>query len=135
MRPAGRALDRGAKAGVSARQRFVGCASPRGLHRISYLEWGDPKNERVLVCAHGLTRCARDFDSLAAAMSATCRVVCPDIAGRGDSEWLADPMLYQLPPYPSDLGALNPRPDVGPGQWLGSSKCGLIGTAVSPQAR
>ena len=49
-----------------SRPRFVRCASPKGLHRIAYREWGDPRNDRVLVCAHGLTRCARDFDNLAA---------------------------------------------------------------------
>ena len=43
-------------------QRYVQCASPAGLHRMAYTEWGDPANERVLVCVHGLTRSGRDFD-------------------------------------------------------------------------
>ena len=51
-------------------------------------------NRDVLVCVHGLTRCARDFDDLARALCDHYRVVCPDVAGRGDSDWLADPMLY-----------------------------------------
>jgi pimeloyl-ACP methyl ester carboxylesterase len=118
---------------VSARQRFVRCASPRGLHRMAYLEWGDPKNARVLVCAHGLTRCARDFDALAAALSDTYRVVCPDVAGRGDSEWLADPMLYQLPQYVSDMVTLVARLDVEEIHWLGTSMGGLIGMALAAQ--
>ena len=53
---------------------------------MAYLEWGDPRNRDVLVCVHGLTRCARDFDALAAAMSDRYRVICPDVAGRGDSD-------------------------------------------------
>ena len=116
-----------------ARQRFVRCASPRGLHRIAYLEWGDPRNQRVLICAHGLTRCARDFDALAAAMSDRYRVVCPDVAGRGESEWLADPMLYQLPQYLGDMVTLVARLDVESVHWLGTSMGGLIGMALAAQ--
>ena len=65
------------------RLHTVQCASPKGLHRIAYRESGDPQAP-VLVCVHGLTRCARDFDALAAAMSDRYRVICPDVAGRGD---------------------------------------------------
>jgi len=118
---------------MKPRQRFVKCASPRGLHRMSYLEWGDPKNERVLVCVHGLARCARDFDALAAALSGSYRVVCPDVAGRGDSDWLADPMLYQLPQYLSDMVTLVARLDVDAVHWVGTSMGGLIGMALAAQ--
>ena len=115
-------------------QRFVRCASPKGLHRIAYLEWGDPDNERVLVCVHGLTRCARDFDKLAAALSEHYRIVCPDVAGRGDSEWLLDPMLYQLPQYVGDMVTLIARLDVEDVDWLGTSMGGLIGMALAVQS-
>lgn len=118
---------------AASRQRFVQCASPRGLHRISYLEWGDPKNDRVLICAHGLTRCARDFDTLAAAMQDRYRVVCPDVAGRGGSDWLTDPMLYQLPQYLSDMVTLIARLDVESVHWVGTSMGGLIGMALAAQ--
>jgi len=118
----------------TARQRFVQCASPKGLHRIAYLESGDPKNGKVLVCVHGLTRCARDFDALAAALSDRYRVVCPDVAGRGGSEWLPDPMLYQLPQYLSDMVTLIARLDVESVHWVGTSMGGLIGMALAAQA-
>jgi pimeloyl-ACP methyl ester carboxylesterase len=118
---------------TGSRQRFVRCASPRGLHRIAYLEWGDPGNERVLVCVHGLTRCARDFDALAAALCDRYRVICPDVAGRGESEWLADPMLYQIPQYVSDMVTLIARLDVESVHWLGTSMGGLIGMALAAQ--
>lgn len=119
---------------MSARQRFVQCASPRGLHRMSYLEWGDPENERVLVCVHGLGRVARDFDALALALSDRYRVVCPDVAGRGDSDWLADPMLYQIPQYLSDMVTLIARLDVESVHWAGTSMGALIGMALAAQA-
>jgi pimeloyl-ACP methyl ester carboxylesterase len=118
---------------AAPRQSYVRCASPRGLHRVAYREWGDPRDPRVLVCVHGLTRCARDFDALAAALCDRYRVVCPDVAGRGDSEWLADPMLYQLPQYVSDMVTLIARLDVEQVDWLGTSMGGLIGMALAAQ--
>src|SRR5258706_4035677 len=131
---AGREVDRRAQSGMSARQRVVQCASPKGLHRGAYRESGDPKNERVLVCVHGLTRCARDFDALAAAMSDRYRVICPDVAGRGDSDWLSDPMLYQIPQYLSDMVTLIARLDVEKLHWVGTSMGALIGIALAAQA-
>jgi pimeloyl-ACP methyl ester carboxylesterase len=115
------------------RQRTVRCASPKGLHRIAYREWGEPQNERVLVCVHGLTRCARDFDRLAEALSERYRVVCPDVAGRGDSDWLADPMHYHLPQYVADMVTLIARLDVESVHWVGTSMGGLIGMALASQ--
>ena len=100
---------------------------------MSYLEWGDPKNQKVLVCVHGLGRCARDFDNLAAALSDKYRVVCPDVAGRGDSEWLRDPMLYQLPQYVGDMVTLIARLDVESVHWLGTSMGALIGMGLAAQ--
>ncbi len=118
----------------AARQRFVQCASPRGLHRMAYLEWGEARNPKALVCVHGLTRCARDFDALARELSAHYRVVCPDVAGRGDSDWLPDPMLYALPQYVADLVTLIARLDVDSVHWVGTSMGGLIGMALAAQA-
>ncbi len=114
-------------------RRFVHCLSPKGLHRISYLERGDPSNDQVLVCAHGLTRCARDFDAFAQAMSDRYRVVCPDMAGRGHSDWLADPLLYSIPQYVADMVTLVARLDVERVDWVGTSMGGLIGMGLAAQ--
>jgi pimeloyl-ACP methyl ester carboxylesterase len=119
---------------TGARQRFVQCASPKGLHRIAYLEWGDAGNPRVLICVHGLTRCARDFDALARELSARYRVVCPDVAGRGDSDWLPDPALYGIPQYVADMVTLIARLDVEAVHWVGTSMGALIGMALAAQA-
>jgi pimeloyl-ACP methyl ester carboxylesterase len=112
----------------------VQCASPRGLHRIAYLEWGDARNRDVLVCVHGLTRTARDFDELARVLCSQFRVVCPDVAGRGDSDRLADPALYAMPQYVSDMVTLIARLDVEAVYWLGTSMGGLIGMALAAQS-
>lgn len=115
------------------RRRSVLCASPKGLHRIAYREWGDARNRDVLVCVHGLTRTARDFDELARALCGRFRVVCPDVAGRGDSDRLADPMLYAIPQYVSDMVTLIARLDVEALSWVGTSMGGLIGMALAAQ--
>jgi len=115
------------------RRRSVQCASPAGLHRIAYLEWGDPRNRDVLLCVHGLTRSGRDFDELARALCGQFRVVCPDVAGRGESDRLADPMLYAWPQYLSDMVTLIARLDVEAVNWLGTSMGGFVGMALAAQ--
>ena len=98
---------------------------------MSYLEWGDARNRDVVVCVHGLTRNARDFDELARALCGRFRVVCPDVAGRGDSDRLADPMRYDVPQYVADMVTLVARLDVEAVSWVGTSMGGLIGMALA----
>jgi pimeloyl-ACP methyl ester carboxylesterase len=113
------------------RRRSVQCASPKGLHRMAYVEWGDTRNREVVVCVHGLTRSGRDFDDLARALCGRFRVVCPDLAGRGDSDRLADPMLYGVPQYLADMVTLIARLDCEALSWVGTSLGGLIGMALA----
>jgi pimeloyl-ACP methyl ester carboxylesterase len=120
---------------MSMRERSVQCSSPTGLHRMAYVEWGDPANPRVLVCVHGLTRCSRDFDELGAALAADYRVVCPDVVGRGQSDWLADKSQYQMQQYIADMVTLIARLDVDQVDWLGTSMGGLIGMCYAAQAQ
>jgi pimeloyl-ACP methyl ester carboxylesterase len=112
----------------------VRCLAPEGLHRMAYWEWGDPSNRRVLVCAHGLSRQGRDFDTFARAMSDVYRVVCPDVVGRGRSGWLRDPMSYAVPQYVADMVALIARLDPLELHWLGTSMGGLIGMGLASLA-
>ncbi len=115
------------------RQRYVRCLSPAGFHSMAYVEWGDPANPRVLVCVHGLTRCGRDFDFLAQSLAGEYRVVCPDVVGRGMSDWLRDPQHYAIPQYAQDMVALLARLDVESIDWLGTSMGGMIGMALAAQ--
>lgn len=128
--PLSSASPRAAAKAVPA-QRYVQCASPAGLHRMAYTEWGDPHNPRVLVCVHGLTRSGRDFDRVAAALCDAYRVVCPDVAGRGLSDWLSDPNRYVLPQYVADMVTLIARLNVETVDWFGTSMGGLIGMALA----
>lgn len=116
---------------ASPRLGFVQCISPAGLHRMAYHEWGDPANPRVLVCAHGLTRTGRDFDAVARALCGDYRVVCPDVVGRGRSEWLADANGYVVPQYVADMVTLVARLNVEKVDWFGTSMGGLIGMGLA----
>lgn len=109
----------------------VQCLTRAGLHRMAYTEWGEPDNARVLVCVHGLTRVGRDFDAFARVMAAQYRVVCPDVAGRGRSDYLGDPMLYDMVTYVSDMVTLLARLNADTVHWFGTSMGGLIGMGLA----
>jgi len=109
----------------------VQCLAAGGLHRMAYWEWGEPANPRVLVCVHGLARQGRDFDTLARALAAEYRVVCPDIVGRGRSDWLRNPMGYAIPNYVADIVTLLARLDAAEVDWVGTSMGGLIGLGLA----
>jgi pimeloyl-ACP methyl ester carboxylesterase len=121
-------LDVGAPAGQKG--------APR---RLAYWDWPCTSGDtgHVVVCVHGLARQGRDFDTLARALTERARVIAVDVAGRGQSDWLADPMAYQVPTYAADLAALlmtlrAGRPDFVV-DWVGTSMGGLIGMAVAAQ--
>ena len=113
------------------RLRHVQCLAPEGLHRMAYWEWGDAANPRVLVCVHGLSRQGRDFDTFAQAMSGEYRVVCPDVVGRGQSDWLKNPASYAIPVYVADMVTLLARLDATEVHWVGTSMGGLIGLGLA----
>jgi pimeloyl-ACP methyl ester carboxylesterase len=102
-----------------------------GFHRLVYHEWGSAENDRVVVCVHGLARNSRDFDDLAQALARDYRVVCPDIAGRGHSDWLNPATAYQIPQYMSDMVTLLARLNIDKVDWVGTSMGGLIGICLA----
>lgn len=117
------------------------CPHPEGQHRMAYWSWGEASAPHVVVCVHGLTRQGRDFDRLAQALvdrsGGQLRVVCPDVAGRGQSEWLPHSALYQIPQYAADmlalLAALHQRAPMTTLDWVGTSMGGLIGLVLAGQ--
>lgn len=119
---------------MQPRRKQVQCLSPSGLHFMSYKEWGDEDNPRVLICVHGVTRVADDFDAVAMIMQDHYRVICPDVVGRGFSGRLRNPMHYQLPQYVSDMVTLLARADAETVDWLGTSMGGLIGMGIASLA-
>src|SRR5690349_17247706 len=109
--------------------------SPHGFHRVVYYEWGDPANDRVVVCVHGVSRNGRDFDVLGEALSSTHRVLAPDMPGRGASDWLADANDYVFPTYLTTLTALVARSGAQRVSWVGTSMGALLGMVMAAQPK
>lgn len=115
------------------RERSIQCVNPKGVHRMAYTAWGDPENRNVLFCVHGLTRNSRDFDDLAQALCDRYQVICPDVAGRGRSDWLPDSAFYTIPQYAADMMTLMATLAPKTLHWVGTSMGGLIGMAIAGQ--
>ena len=117
---------------------YVTCPDAAGGHRMAFWQWGDAAAPHAVACVHGLSRQGRDFDVLAQALvrraGGKLRVVCPDVVGRGRSDWLKDPMGYQIPAYAGDmlllLAQLHQASPIARLDWVGTSMGGLIGMAV-----
>jgi pimeloyl-ACP methyl ester carboxylesterase len=119
------------------RQQYFQALGNGSFHRIAYTEWGQVDTPHVVICVHGLARNSRDFDYLAAALTPECRVVCMDVAGRGESDWLANKAQYTFSTYQSDSAAMLARASAPGGNrpsngdekidWVGTSMGGLIG--------
>jgi len=108
---------------------FLGL-NPQGFHKVAYQEWGEADNPNVVLCVHGLTRNAGDFYWLAKALARKYRVICPDMVGRGNSDYFYDGSRYNYAQYMSDLNALMVRLEVGSLYWVGTSMGGLIGMMI-----
>ena len=99
---------------------------------MAYAEWG-AADAPVVVCVHGLTRNGRDFDPLARGLADRFRVVCPDLPGRGRSDWLGDTSLYEPPSYVAALSHLLAALG-GPVAWVGTSLGGICGMLIAAAA-
>jgi len=125
---------------------YLSCPDANAGHRMAYWQWGSPDAGHVVVCVHGLSRQGRDFDVLAqglcdaaknlpAGAATGIRVICPDVVGRGASDWLKDPMGYQVPAYAVDMLALlahlQAQAPIKTLDWVGTSMGGLIGIVVA----
>lgn len=105
----------------------------KGLHRIDYSDWGEEDNRDVVLCVHGLTRNGRDFDYLARSLATRYRVVCPDLPGRGTSEWLHGAACYTYPQYLADLTTLMMFLGAPAYHWVGTSLGGILGMMMAAQ--
>ena len=104
-----------------------------GFHRINYLEWGkeDAANKRTLLCVHGITRNARDFDYFAQKLCHDYRIICPDVVGRGDSDYLTTEEGYNYLQYNADMNTVLARLNVTEVDWIGTSMGGIMGMVLA----
>jgi pimeloyl-ACP methyl ester carboxylesterase len=115
-----------------ARAGSVHYLSGGAFHKLAFVEFGNPAAPAV-VCVHGLTRNGRDFDPLAEFLAPHFHVICPDLPGRGKSDWLADGMAYQPATYVAALSHLLALLNK-PVMWVGTSLGGICGMMTAAAA-
>src|SRR3546814_14310785 len=106
----------------SSRRRHTRCALVTGVQTCALPIC-------VLVCVHGLSRNGRDFDELAEALSDTYRVVCTDVVGRGESDWLAVKEQYDYRLHCTDMAMLIAAPGATVVASVGTSLGGIPGVS------
>ncbi len=105
---------------------------PFGRIALNVLDFGRVDAKRVVVCVHGLTRNAHDFDWIAKSLTAEgARVFSLDMPGRGDSPWLSEPMQYGYPLYIAACLAFFDNFHLRGVEWIGTSMGGLIGMMIA----
>ena len=125
----------------SYRDCFIPILTADGFKNVCYREWGDPKNPRVVLCVHGLSRNRLDFDTLAHSLCSNYRVVAVDMPGRGKSDWLDSKEDYnylwagqdKVPLFHNILVSLIARLGVDSVYWIGTSMGGLLGIELAAQ--
>lgn len=117
------------------KSKFVRGISKLGFHDVHYLEWNPNNHTRTVVCAHGLTRNALDFEDLAQHLSHDFRVISFDFVGRGQSDWLGVHKIYDMPQYCGDANALLARLDINEVHWIGTSMGGILGMILAAQKK
>lgn len=100
--------------------------SSRDGLKLHYRDYPGREDRLPIVCLHGLTRNARDFARLAERLSGEWRVLCPEMRGRGDSDYAKDPATYNVLQYVEDLGALLDEAGIGRFIAIGTSLGGLM---------
>jgi pimeloyl-ACP methyl ester carboxylesterase len=105
-----------------------------GTHRISCAQWGKLGSKPTLICVHGLTRTGRDFDFFASALAADFHVLAPDMAGRGQSAWLADEGGYNNVAYMADITFIVQSMGIEKLHWVGTSMGGILGMLTANSA-
>jgi pimeloyl-ACP methyl ester carboxylesterase len=103
----------------------------RATQHMIVHDWGDVASEHIVLCVHGLSRNGRDFDVIAEALAGNARVLCPDVPGRGESDWLASATDYAIPTYVEVMRQMIAHLRITRYDWIGTSMGGLIGMVIA----
>src|ERR1700682_5422873 len=117
--------------GSQPRHRKYRVLGVSGLRDLHYTEWGPARAKRVVVCAHGYSGNARDFDYLARDLAKDgARVICIDVAGRGESDWLGSPLEYHFGTFLADINGLIAHLKLKGVEGIGTPMGGLLGSVL-----
>lgn len=112
---------------------YIKCRNHKEEYRMFYSSWGSQElSNKTIICVHGLNRNSRDWDYIGDYFSKKdYYVVAPDIVGRGNSDYLNDPMGYDIPFYVADIFHLIHTLGLKNVDFLGTSMGGLIAMAMA----
>lgn len=99
--------------------------------KLHYRDYPGPGERPPVLCLHGLTRNARDFESLAERYAGEWRVIAPDFRGRGGSEHDPNPANYAPPTYALDVLELLDSLAIDRAVFVGTSLGGLVTMAIA----
>ncbi len=107
---------------------YIICNNPYESYKMIYYTWGTQgANTKTIICLHGLNRNARDWDYLATHMANLGYfVISPDIVGRGNSDYLSNPLGYDIEFYAKDIIQLINTLKLTNISIIGTSMGGLI---------
>lgn len=114
------------------RENFLLCLATDDFHKVYYTDWGSVDACKIAICVHGISRNGRDFDYLAKALvTQGYRVICPDMPGRGKSDWLPLATDYNLPFQASILTNFMNLYQGDELLWIGTSMGGILGMLMA----
>jgi len=120
---------------ITPRECSITCLASDDFYKVNYMDWGDPSSKKVAICVHGVSRNGRDFDYLAKFfVSQGYRVICPDMPGRGKSQWFslaADYNMLSLTNILTTFINLHPCDEL---LWVGTSMGGILGMIMGSRA-
>ena len=93
---------------------------------LRYRDYPGADGRPPILCIPGLTRNARDFEPVADAFAGEWRVICPDLRGRGESDYAKDSASYTPAHYVEDISALIAHLELPPVVAIGTSLGGIV---------
>lgn len=121
-------MNESAVAGAPFEDRYFTVRDGLKLH---YRDYAGSKDKPPLLCLHGLTRNARDWDEFARRRSPNFRVLVLEFRGRGSSEYDPDPLRYNPLTYASDVIELLDQLQIPQAVFVGTSLGGLVTMTIA----
>ncbi|MEM8987058.1 MAG: alpha/beta hydrolase [Pseudomonadota bacterium] len=102
--------------------------------RLFYRDYNTEADGCPILCLPGVSRNSRDFTELAERLSIRRRILCPDLRGRGFSDWDTDYKNYTPPVYLQDVLGLLRKEKIEKVALIGTSLGGIIAMLMAVAA-
>ena len=94
--------------------------------RLHYRDYPGPADQPPILCLPGLTRNARDFETVADRFAGEWRVIAVDFRGRGMSDFDPQPERYAYPFFVADVLKLLDQLGIADAVFVGTSLGGIV---------